>query len=60
MVARAYRSSSEDGRVVLHSLLHLQPQLGGGDGTVGEPDFVQVCNRSLASIGRKAGQLVTW
>merc|ERR1719154_102037 len=47
------RPGTEDCSMVLHGLLHLQPDGRGVDVSVSKPQLVNVSHRSLTSIGRQ-------
>ena len=57
---RTYGASPEDGGVALHRLLHLEPQLGGRHGAVGEAEVVQVVDGGLSGVGGQRGELLSW
>ena len=51
-------SGPEDGGVVLHGLLHVEPELGGRGGAVGEAELVEVGHGELAGVGRELADLL--
>ena len=46
--------------MALHRLLHLEPQLGGRHGAVGEAEVVQVVDGGLSGVGGQRGELLSW
>lgn len=45
--------------MVLHGLLHGEPELGSGDGSFGEPELVNVGNGCLTSVVGQSSDLLT-
>lgn len=51
---------AEHSSMMLHGLLHLQAQIGGGDGAIGVAQLVQVGHRGLAGVVLERGRWHTW